>query len=413
MMEQSENLKEWVKDYTLNQVEHIQENVNNQQNSLEKFWKDATNDLYDKLSPKLDEINNKVDRHQNTIDSIQSTQQQHQQLLEQHAEIINNILNNQNVANIHPNETSNTYNNTIDWDKIESRIDNKIESAIDKQLEKNFDNLAQQIATEMAKAIITDNPPINDDIIRGGGDYISDEDHRKNYDENGDTSTVNWAYRVIRHSKTKTMYNDAIYGYAWKVIRMLQIWDQSAIMQSYKPGDCTPLLLDGEDNPYITIELYQPIYVTKISLYHYHSIVLTQEAKNAAPKDFQIWASADGSKWFDLGNYTYDYENDIHEQYFNVIDWRKINDSNQEQGNENDDNQQMDIPSYVNVDVFLYDDDEEQPIQQEDIVNGTSVSNDNDHLNGWKYIAFRLLSNYGGSDYGCIYQIKVFGDIIS
>ena len=174
-MENNENLKDWVKDYTINQVAQIQGNVNIKQNSLEKFFKDATNELYDKLSPKLDEINNKVDRNQNTIDSMQSTQQHHQQLLHQHTEIINSILNSpqSNQTQTYPNINNGTAASWLELDRVNSRIDT-IEARIP-----DFDNLPEQIATEIARALV-----VNDDIIRGGGDYeyISDND-RKNEDK--------------------------------------------------------------------------------------------------------------------------------------------------------------------------------------------------------------------------------------
>jgi len=38
---------------------------------------------------------------------------------------------------------------------------------------------------------------------------------------------------------------------------------------------------------------------------------------------------------------------------------------------------------------------------------------DKEFAHGFKFVAFRLLSNYGGSDYGCIYRLRVFGDAVN
>eukprot|EP01084_Bolivina_argentea_P099998 179653_1 len=345
--------------------------------------------LTDYLDDKMTQMLQMLQTQQNVIQSIQNHQQQAQQTIDN---------NNQSGAN----------QIDWDWDSIEDRMDNRIESVVRVQLEEKFGTLAQEIGQEIAKEIAAQQPVIpthhgNGDIIKGND---NDEDHTQHHEEDmhrKKETRIDWAYHVVSHSKLKTNNDDNIfhkYGY-WLMYDVLSKWNQQSILTTHKPGDCTPLAFDRrkeQSDAYITIELYKPIHVKQVSLYHYHSAVLTQTAINAAPKEFQIWGSYNLSKWYDLGNFSYDYYEEKYTQYFDVVDII-ANKSETEERKEMED-------------VVLEDD---MDLHTE-IVNDTVVSTNEevyeDYSKGFKYIAFRLLSNYGGSDYACVYRLRVFGDAV-
>jgi len=286
-----------------------------------------------------------------------------------------------------------------DWDAVEERMDRRIESVVRDQMESRFDHLAQHIAEQIAKEM-EDPPPRhrdhrhNDQVMRGG------EGHRAHGEEaEGRTESApsDWAYRVVSHSKLKRNSHDVLSecGY-WIVDHLLfPRWNQQSVSASYRAGDCTPLRLEPSSSgnsapPYITIELYQPVAVRRVSLYHFHSPVLTQRAINAAPRDFQIWGSHNLTKWYPLGNFTYDFYGDRDTQYFDVADPapKKAEGEDEQNGD-----------GVIN----------ETTTTSADVARRSTYE---DFQNGFRFVAFRLLSNTGGSDYGCIYRLRVYGDAI-
>jgi len=287
-----------------------------------------------------------------------------------------------------------------DWESMEERMDSKIESVVRVQI----DHLAQQIAEQIAKEMEAPSATNYDDqVIRGGDDHrILDDTVQRT-----EPSHTDWSYRVVSHSKLKRNKRDVLseYGY-WIIHHLFSKWNQQSISATYKPGDCTPLQFDASSSAYITIELYRPIQIRKVSLYHYHSPVLTQTAINAAPRDFQIWGSHNLTKWYDLGNFSYDYHGEGDTQYFEVA----------EMGSADEEEWEQDGDDTVRLrDDNGREDDEGERNGTPSVMAETNVLSQGvyeDYMNGFKFIAFRLLSNHGGSDYGCIYRLKVFGDAI-
>jgi len=172
-----------------------------------------------------------------------------------------------------------------DWESVEQRMDSKIESVVREQMESKFDHLAQQIAESIAKemdgASSSSSTSYSDQVIRGGEDgdhhFLSSEDEelRTNTGSKKEVSSrTDWSYRVVSHSELKRNHDDMMseYGY-WIIQNLFSKWNQQSISASYKPGDCTPLQFAPSNNAYITIELYQPVMIRRVSLYHYHSPV--------------------------------------------------------------------------------------------------------------------------------------------
>ena len=420
MKTNEENLINKMKEIIHDEIHEQMEDMKGQQ---EEF-KDDLNDKFEKINGNVKNNSDEIAKLNERVNSI-----------------VSSIAGNKNI----------TINQTIDWDKIDQYIDNKIdvnsdrlnkmesaikelnnkfdefddkiESAVRRERDDQFDNLAHKIAQEIADGM-QDYPIYNDDIIRPNDNhmYISNGDDKVDKDDKYESSE-NCVSRIVNHSTAKyeTEYGDPASKLGWWWIRKIfKIYDQSAIQSSNRLGECIPLLIPyNGDDPHIIIELYQPTQVKTISYYHSHSKQLG-EAINAAPKEFSIWGGQHiMGPFYNLGEFTYDYYSHQHTQYFNVNtnnhDSRGIEN---EIIQENDDNVVDGIPSYVDDDVMLHDeqdDDDQDGIEIDDngdIVNGTFSGDGDDDDNIFRYIAFKLKSTNGQSDYGCIYQIKVFGDPI-
>merc|ERR1712013_355733 len=257
-------------------------------------------------------------------------------------------------------------------------------------------HIAEQIAKEMepsshSEHIIRPSDPID-------SNFADTETETENEIENeNDFADVDWAFRVVSHSSLKRSRRrrGVMSSIAhWLSERMFARWNQNAISATRKAGDCTPLQFESEfeaesaehrarNNAYLTIELFRAVRVRAVSLFHYRSPILTQSAIDAAPKRFQIWGSAALDEWVDLGNFTYEYADETpHTQHFEVA----MGDAKK---NETEAESEA-VEMGASVDVGVY-----------------------EHWKaGFKFIAFRLLSNQGGGDYGCIYRLKVFGEAV-
>jgi len=354
-------------------------------------------------------------------------------------------------------------NASVDWNEIDDRIDARMDSVVER-VDAKINDLAQTIAQELAREMAT-NHVIDDSGLaidderdgiyknNGGVFYGRSENDLESDAANVNvnaavppTNSIDWTYRVTAHSKLKVENDDVFREYAhWVMRSVLSAYNQQAIRPSYKPGDCTPLQfdVDSESNAYITIELYQPIFIRQIALYHYHSVALSQLNINAAPKDFQIFASYNRTKWYSLGNFSYNYYDQQHTQYFNATQYvnvRASSSSSSASSHDEDDNNgeaaAMDR-DYVSIEDIIGEVQRGIPLMDEDDENEDDVniispksmqakqanqdfahidddtSDTNDYDKGFKFVAFRLLSNYGGSDYGCVYRLRVFGDLAS
>merc|ERR1712157_85015 len=226
-------------------------------------------------------------------------------------------------------------------------------------------------------------------------------------ESHGQQERIDWSFRVVRHSPVKT--RDKCQEYGFHIMhRWLHQWNQESISPTYKPGDCTPSEFGtNADDAYITIELYRAIKIRQVSLYHFHSPALSQRAIDAAPKDFEVFASYNLSTWHNLGNFSYDYDADSNTQYFDILNVFGEGD----QVVDEDANDDAD-----GAEVALEDDEGDDGLILDSASTSTSMkaaSSDEQYANGFKFIAFRLVSNYGGSDYSCIYRLRVFGDVVS
>jgi len=302
------------------------------------------------------------------------------------------------IASITQTVNDNTSSSSAQWDwgAIEDTLDDKIESAVKAQLETKFDGLATQIAEQIAKEMEQHNP-YSEHIMRP--DPIDPKFNDDALEKEKDVE-VDWSYRVVSHSRLKANRRRgtmASIGH-WLMQRMFPRWNQQAISETQKPGDCTPLHFEpttedhrARNHAYITIELYRAIRVTSVSLFHYRSPILTQRAIDAAPRDFQIWGSANKEQWYDLGNFTFvnEGEGGSDTQMFEIAMGKK---ETEEEG-------------------------DGEVVKNETEVSGGSmgeleVEGYESWRKGFRFVAFRLMSNRGGGDYGCIYRLKVFGDAV-
>lgn len=113
------------------------------------------------------------------------------------------------------------------------------------------------------------------------------------------------------------------------------------------------------------------------------------------------------TKWYDLGNFTYDYNGESDTQYFEVEDLSQTQSDKLEENTIEELNDEREHKEGGSGEEGL---NETVSIPQE--INALTADSYDDFMNGFKFVAFRLLSNHGGSDYGCIYRLKVFGDAI-
>jgi len=381
-----DELRDWVEA----QMQRISQETHDTADDRERDAATTTQALTSYLDDKMSQMMHILEAQQNAITSI--TQSINAQSSE---------------AAQHHNTSEALHWDRNYWDAIEDSLDDKIESAVKAQLASKFDGLATQIAEQIAKEMEHHNPYVNEDIIRpdSDGNHQGDQQGSPGNQESPVNeleselgNDVDWAYRVVSHSKLKHPRSRkgllSSLGH-WLMQSIFTRWNQRAISVTQKPGDCTPLHFEpvteehrAGNHAYITIELYRAIRVKAVSLFHYRSPILTQRAIDAAPRDFQIWGSADKDRWYDLGNFSYVNEaTAAHTQRFEVA---------------------MGKESKEEVDGDV-------------VKNETNVANGAGELEveglaqwkaGFRFIAFRLLSNYGGGDYGCIYRLKVFGDAV-
>lgn len=106
--------------------------------------------------------------------------------------------------------------------------------------------------------------------------------------DNDLSNEFDFSYKVVRHSSLLSGNLESFGQYI--VQQWMGKWNQQSIMDTFKPGDCTPLRINPQmdTHPYIVISLQRSIIITNFSLFHYPMHLLPKSAINSATKEFQI-----------------------------------------------------------------------------------------------------------------------------